>query len=42
MPLLSKDSVREMLADEVYASSDLSVALAKYKFPKTESNRETF
>jgi glutamate decarboxylase len=38
MPLHSKDSVRDMLDDEVYASNDLSVALPKYKFPKTEQD----
>ena len=38
MPLHSKDSVRDMIDDEVYASSDVSVALPKYKFPKSEGN----
>lgn len=38
MPLHSKDSVRDMIDAEVYASSDLSVAMPKYKFPKTEKN----
>ena len=38
MPLHSKDSVRELLNDEVYASTDLSVALPKYKFPQSEQD----
>mgnify|MGYP001813368759 CR=1 FL=1 len=42
MFLLSKDSGCEMPADVVYASSNLSAALPKYKSPKTESNRVTF
>ena len=36
MPLHSKDSIREMIDDDIYASSDLSVCLPKYKFPKVE------
>ncbi len=38
MPLHSKDSIRDMIDDEVYASSDVSVALPKYKFPETEQD----
>ena len=33
MPLHAKDTVRADLLDDVYASSDLSVAMPKYKFP---------
>ena len=36
MSLHSKESIRDNLEDDVYASSDLSVALPKYRFPKTE------
>jgi hypothetical protein len=38
MPLHEKDSVRDNLEDEVYASADLSVSMPKYKFPKTEQD----
>ncbi len=38
MPLHSKNSIREMIDDEVYASSDVSVALPKYKFPPSEQD----
>ena len=38
MPLHDKDSIREMLDDEVYASADLSVSIPKYKFPKVEQD----
>ena len=38
MPLHDKNSVRDHLEDELYASADLSVALPKYKFPNTEQN----
>jgi glutamate decarboxylase len=38
MPLHDRDSVREPLEDEVYASTDLSVALPKYKFPASEQD----
>ena len=38
MPLHDKDSVRDNLEDEVYASADLSVSMPKYKFPKTEQD----
>lgn len=36
MALHSKDSVRAGLLDDVYASSDLSVSLPKYRFPDQE------
>jgi glutamate decarboxylase len=36
MPLHSKDSIRDDLLDDVYASTDLSVAMPKYKFPGGE------
>lgn len=36
MALHDKQSVRDALLDEVYASSDLSVSLPKYKFPNRE------
>ncbi|MGL1862581.1 MAG: glutamate decarboxylase [Pseudodesulfovibrio sp.] len=36
MALHEKDSVREKLLDDVYASSDLSVSMPKYKFPEQE------
>lgn len=36
MPLHDKDSVRENLEDDVYASLDLSVSMPKYKFPQSE------
>ena len=36
MPLHEKDTVREDLEDEVYASLDLSVSMPKYKFPEPE------
>jgi glutamate decarboxylase len=38
MPLHSKHSIRDNLDDEIYSSADLSVALPKYQFPKTEQN----
>jgi glutamate decarboxylase len=38
MPLHNKDSVRDLLEDEVYASSDLSVSMPKYKFPESEQD----
>jgi len=38
MPLHDKDSVRDDLDDEIYASADLSVSMPKYKFPETEHN----
>lgn len=36
MPLHRKDDVRSDLLDDVYASSDLSVSMPKYKFPEHE------
>ncbi|MEO8270630.1 MAG: pyridoxal-dependent decarboxylase, partial [Aureliella sp.] len=36
MPLHEKDSVRDRLADDIYASSDLSVGMPKYKMPENE------
>ncbi len=38
MPLHDKDSVRDNLEDELYASADLPVAMPKYKFPDTEQD----
>ena len=36
MPVHQKDTVRDDLLDDVYASADLSVSLPKYKFPASE------
>ena len=36
MSLHSKDSIREMIEDETYASVDLSVSMPKYRFPDEE------
>ena len=36
MPLSEKDSIREYLNDDVFASTDLSVSMPKYKFPEKE------
>ncbi|MCB1705074.1 MAG: glutamate decarboxylase [Halioglobus sp.] len=36
MALHDKDSVRDKLADDIYASSDLSVSMPKYKFPEQQ------
>ncbi len=36
MALHEKDKVRENLLDDVYASSDLSVVMPKYKMPEKE------
>ncbi len=36
MPLHAKKSVRHRLEDDVYASTDLSVSMPKYKFPERE------
>ena len=36
MALHEKDNVRETLADDVYASTDLSVVMPKYKMPEKE------
>lgn len=38
MALHEKNSVRDNLLDDIYASSDLSVKLPKYKFPNKEEN----
>ena len=38
MVLHEKESVREQLDDDVYASSDLSVKIPKYRFPGNEQN----
>lgn len=38
MPLHEKDAIRDMIDDEVYASTDLSVSMPKYKFPKIEQD----
>ena len=36
MALHDKESIRELLDDEVYASVDLSVSMPKYRFPEAE------
>ncbi len=36
MALHEKDTIRHQLLDDIYASSDLSVSMPKYKFPDTE------
>ena len=38
MSLHDKDSVRDNLLDDVYASADLSVSMPKYKIPDTEQD----
>lgn len=38
MPLHEKNTIRESLIDDVFASEDLSVSLPKYKFPNKEQN----
>ncbi len=38
MSLHEKNTVRNNLLDDIYASSDLSVRLPKYKFPEKEEN----
>jgi glutamate decarboxylase len=38
MPLHSKDTIRDDLLDDVYASSDLSVSMPKYRMPEKEHN----
>lgn len=38
MALHDKDSIREDLLDDIFASSDLSTALPKYKIPEKEQN----
>ena len=36
MPLFEKDLARDSINDDVYAATDLSVSMPKYKFPKEE------
>lgn len=36
MPLHAKETIREMIDDDIYASSDLATAMPKYKFPNLE------
>jgi glutamate decarboxylase len=36
MPLHNKDSIRDIIEDETYASVDLSVSMPKYRFPANE------
>ncbi|OCZ66885.1 glutamate decarboxylase [Achromobacter xylosoxidans] len=36
MPLHARNSIRENLLDDVYAATDLSVTMPKYKFPRSE------
>ncbi len=36
MAIHEKDTIKEQLLDDVYASSDLSVSMPKYKFPAKE------
>ncbi len=38
MPLHQKDTIRERLLDDVYASADLSVVMPKYKMPQSEQD----
>ncbi len=38
MALHDKNSIRHRIEDEIYASTDLSVRLPKYKFPNSEIN----
>ncbi|MEM1368974.1 MAG: glutamate decarboxylase [Cyanobacteria bacterium P01_H01_bin.15] len=38
MPLFEKNSIRENLNDDIYASTDLSVTVPKYKFPQAEND----
>ena len=38
MALHEKDSIKPNLLDDLYASSDLSVRMPKYKFPEDEQN----
>jgi len=41
MPLHDKDSIRDNLEDDVYASVDLSVSMPKYRFPNSEQDPQT-
>ena len=36
MPLHAKDDIRNDLLDDIYASTDLSVAMPKYKIPEID------
>jgi glutamate decarboxylase len=36
MPLHNKDSIREFVDEEIYASADFSVGVPKYRFPEKE------
>lgn len=38
MALHERETVRDNLLDDVYASSDLSIRMPKYRFPETEQN----
>ncbi|QIM47824.1 glutamate decarboxylase [Pusillimonas sp. DMV24BSW_D] len=38
MPLHSRNRIRDRLLDDVYASTDLSVSMPKYRFPKIEQD----
>ena len=38
MALRDKNSIRHKIEDQLYASSDLSVSVPKYKFPNTEQD----
>lgn len=38
MPLHQKETVRDDLLDDIYASSDLSVRMPKYRFPEKETD----
>jgi glutamate decarboxylase len=36
VPLHDKDSIRQQIDDEIYASADLSISMPKYRFPARE------
>ncbi len=38
MALHSKEAVRDLLDEDIYAASDVSVSMPKYRFPKEERN----
>ena len=40
MPLHDKNSVRDNLEDDIYASGNLSVSMPKYRFPDLGMIRE--
>ncbi len=42
MPLNEKEAIREYINDDVYASTDLSVSIPKYKFPSKSTLLATF